>query len=1259
MGVVGVAALLGALTPVVQPSEPASAVQQTFQYTGAPQLYVVPDGVTSIVVTLRGAQGGSTSQGVGGKGAIVQATIAVTPGESLQVNVGGSGTVGGWNGGARGNTYGGGASDIRRPSTFSTVSSCAFDLGCSLTNRIVVAGGGGGSAQALVGSTSYAVNGGDSGTQALAGSFYNWMAAGIVGSITAGGQPGTSSSGGAPGNGGQVGGQTAQAGIFGAGGWSGYTADGYVGGGGGGGYYGGGGGGQSSTSVSPELTNGFAGGGAGSSFLGTGALGVSSASITGTNTGDGSVTFSVQNAIGNAAVGFQGSEQFYTVPSGVTELYVKLYGGAGGVAGDTVWGRLPVTSGQVLQVNIGGRGWGPDVPSGFTQFAGGWNGGGNTTAGGQQNGGMGGGGATDIRVCVNPSITQLCSLQDRVVVAGGGGGTYVANWGTFGGVGGALPDGTGGNATNPWGIAGTATGGGLTSVGLGYGNVSSPQLEPHANGSFGVGGSSFAAANASLRPGGGGGGGYYGGGGGLMWGGAGGSSYASVTGPGGVSVLAANGSGAAFVHAQGGSDGDGLAILTAMPQAVSSGASVTGYTAATISGSINPQFLASTPTVIYSTSQAAVENRSGSTQAIAGPNSAATLAGNTSQNVSGALTNLSAGTTYYYAVCAQSVAGYACGATQSFATPIQGAPIWVSQDSSRSARVGIAIPNYSFVATGNATITYSVSSGALPPNLSLSSAGVLSGTPNAAGTYDFTVTAQNTQGSMTSVQNTIVVADVPSAPRTPTASAGNGQATVSWSTPTSNGGSAITGYTVTSSNGMSCQTTGTSCTVTGLTPGTTYTFTVTATNAVGTSLASVAASATPTSVPVWVSQDASTTATRSTAFPAYQFVATGYPAPTYSVATGALPPNLQLDPSGALTGTPTVSGSYTFTVQAANGASITSVLNTIVVVGPPSNPRLPTAIAGIGQASIQWQAPISDGGATVTGYIVTASNGMTCQTAGLSCTISGLTPGIPYTFSVVATNQYGNSPTATTLVNTTVVGPPTAPTAGAGSSGGWQIALSWTPPSNVGGSPVTSYLVTASNGQTCSSPDLSCVVTGLTPGVSYTFTVVAINAYGASQPLTVAGSFVPVSAIDVAPPTPPATASELQLSLGVNTTTNARAGEPVLVEGAGFAPDSLVQVFVYSTPTYLGTGTVRPDGSFSFSLPLPPGIAAGQHTVVASGFDSSGGVKYAKAPIRVASDGDLASTGATTIGPIVIAAAFLGAGALVIVFVLRRRKNQS
>src|ERR1700689_3430681 len=92
---------------------------------------------------------------------------------------------------------------------------------------------------------------------------------------------------------------------------------------------------------------------------------------------------------------------------------------------------------------------------------------------------------------------------------------------------------------------------------------------------------------------------------------------------------------------------------------------------------------------------------------------------------------------------------------------------------------------------------------------------------------------------------------VPGAPTIGTATRGNGEATVSFTAPANNGGAAITQYTVTSSpGGITAAGSASPITVTGLTNGTAYTFTVTASNSVGTGLASAASnSVTPATVP--------------------------------------------------------------------------------------------------------------------------------------------------------------------------------------------------------------------------------------------------------------------------------------------------------------------------------------------------------------------------------------------------------------------------
>jgi uncharacterized protein (TIGR02145 family) len=155
---------------------------------------------------------------------------------------------------------------------------------------------------------------------------------------------------------------------------------------------------------------------------------------------------------------------------------------------------------------------------------------------------------------------------------------------------------------------------------------------------------------------------------------------------------------------------------------------------------------------------------------------------------------------------------------------------------------------------GDATITkYTATSspGGFTGNVSQSGGGNITVSNLANGTaYTFTVIATNSVGnSAASVSSAgVTPATIPGAPTGPTATAGNAQASVAFTAPVSNGGSAITGYTVTSSpGGFTATGVSSPLTVTSLANGTSYTFTVIATNAVGNSVASAASNAVTTS----------------------------------------------------------------------------------------------------------------------------------------------------------------------------------------------------------------------------------------------------------------------------------------------------------------------------------------------------------------------------------------------------------------------------
>jgi len=236
-----------------------------------------------------------------------------------------------------------------------------------------------------------------------------------------------------------------------------------------------------------------------------------------------------------------------------------------------------------------------------------------------------------------------------------------------------------------------------------------------------------------------------------------------------------------------------------------------------------------------------------------------------------------------------------------------------------------------------------------------------------------------------------------------------------------------------------------------------------------------------------------------------------------------------------------VSGDYTRTANLQNielwdqGLPTAYFDDVSVATLPPAGATPPTAPTGVtggpldSAVALSWNAPSSDGGSPITNYQITPYIGSTAQapiltgSANTNFSVSGLTNGTAYTFSVAALNAAGTSPASSpsAAVTPQPAPPPGPPTGVTGSPGNASVALSWTAPNSTGGEPITNYRITPYVGGVAQTPVLtgststSYTLTGLTNGSAYTFTVAASNASGFGADSS------PSAPVTPAPPTVP------------------------------------------------------------------------------------------------------------------------------------------
>ncbi|GAB3385469.1 hypothetical protein GCM10027432_18220 [Lysobacter fragariae] len=543
--------------------------------------------------------------------------------------------------------------------------------------------------------------------------------------------------------------------------------------------------------------------------------------------------------------------------------------------------------------------------------------------------------------------------------------------------------------------------------------------------------------------------------------------------------------------------------------------------------------------------------------------------------------------------------------------------IFVSPTTLPAAAVGSGYSQTVTASGGIAPYGFTVTAGALPAGLTLASNGTLSGTPTAGGTFNFTVTATDSStgtgaphtGSRAYALTVIqaLAASITSTTNVSCNGGSNGSLTV-----TASGGTSPYIYSWAPSGGSAA-------TASGLTA---QSYTVTVTDNV---LNSVSATGTVTQPSLLVVTPASLPG--GTVGLAYsQTVAStgGTPPSGFSLSSGTLPTGLTLSAGGALSGTPTASGTFNFTVQATDANTCTANRGYTVVIAPPPTITLsPTTLPNGAVASAYNQTITASGGTAAYSFAITAGSlpgGMTLSSAG---TLSG-TPTAGGTFNLTVTATDANSFTGSRAY-TLVIAAPTvslAPAAGPLVDGTIGTAYSQTFTAS-GGSAPYSYALTAG----ALPAGLTLSATGVLSGTptefgAFSFSVTATDSSTGSGPYTTTNAYT----LTIADLVPVANAVSATLAYGSSAnpiTLNITGGTPSSVAIAS-APANGTAIASGTSITYTPSAGFAGADSFTYtatnasgtSAPATVSITVSAPTVVVAPAtlpDGTSGVAYSEA----------------------------------------------
>ena len=503
---------------------------------------------------------------------------------------------------------------------------------------------------------------------------------------------------------------------------------------------------------------------------------------------------------------------------------------------------------------------------------------------------------------------------------------------------------------------------------------------------------------------------------------------------------------------------------------------------------------------------------------------------------------------------------------------------------SSTGQVGVPYSSALMASGGVPPYTYSIISGSLPAGLTLNtSTGAITGTPTQPGTFSFTAQVVDSSGSSTTntvtANCTIVITSPPTL--TVTCPASTGTVGVSYSSGLSasgglppytfyiSAGSLPPGLTLNAATGA----------ITGIpTMAGTFNFTAEVVDSRNNASGTATSQCSITIAPAIAANCVTITAVQGVTITPVTMTATGGTGTGYTFSASGLPSGLTMSSTGTISGTPTVSGTFNYTVTVTDSGGNKGTFNCSVTVAPPpiaANCVTITAVQGVTITPVTMTAT----GGTGTGYTFSASglpNGLTMSSTG---TISG-TPTVSGTFNytVTVTDSGGNKGTFNCSV--TVAPPP--------------IAANCVTITAVQGVTITPVTMTATGGTgTGYTFSASGLPSGLTmsstgtisgtPTVSGTFNyTVTVTDSGGNK-----GTFN--CSVTVSSSLPACSTNLPPITYSLNNENSASAGEIVwfnshLTKLGGTIPTSDFTIYIQNGQIVFGTSTLTvPNAIITFS----------------------------------------------------------------------------